>query len=333
MQAFDYVRARSIDEAVLNLREPSTRCLAGGTNLLDLMKGDIETPVRIVDINRLPLNEIVPTADGGLRIGALVRNSDLANHRYVRERYPLLSRALLAGASPQLRNMATVGGNLLQRTRCYYFYDTAYAACNKRRPGSGCAAREGYNRIHAIFGASPQCVATNPSDMSVALLALDAFVDVRSARGSRRIPLTDFHRLPGSTPERDTNLDRDELIVGVILPPSRFGGRVDYLKVRDRASYAFALVSVATGLRVVDGRVADARVTLGGVAHKPWRAEAAERALIGRPLNNETIAVASDAAVVGAIPLRDNSFKVDLARRTVARGRSRPENVCPGLRH
>ena len=319
MQAFDYVRARSIDEAVLNLREPSTRCLAGGTNLLDLMKGDIETPVRIVDINRLPLNEIAPTADGGLRIGALVRNADLANHRYVRERYPLLSRALLAGASPQLRNMATVGGNLLQRTRCYYFYDTAYAACNKRRPGSGCAAREGYNRIHAIFGASPQCVATNPSDMSVALLALDAVVDVRSARGPRRIPLTDFHRLPGSTPERDTNLDRDELIVGVILPPSRFGGRVDYLKVRDRASYAFALVSVATGLRVVDGRVADARVTLGGVAHKPWRAEAAERALIGRPLNNETIAAASDAAVVGAIPLRDNAFKVDLARRTVAR--------------
>jgi xanthine dehydrogenase YagS FAD-binding subunit len=319
VQAFDYVRARSIDEAVLNLREPLTRCLAGGTNLLDLMKGDIETPVRIVDINRLPLREITPTADGGLRIGALVRNSDLANHRHVRERYPLLSRALLAGASPQLRNMATVGGNLLQRTRCYYFYDTAYAACNKRHPGSGCAAREGYNRIHAIFGASPQCVATNPSDMSVALLALDAVVDVRSARGSRRIPLTDFHRLPGTTPERDTNLDRDELIVGVILPPSRFGGRIDYLKVRDRASYAFALVSVAAALRVADGRVADARVTLGGVAHKPWRAEPAERALIGRPLNAETIAAASDAAVAGATPLRDNAFKIDLARRTVAR--------------
>ncbi len=319
MQAFDYIRARSIDEAVLNLREPSTRCLAGGTNLVDLMKGDIEAPVRIVDINRLPLREIAPTADGGLRIGALVRNSDLANHRYVRERYPLLSRALLAGASPQLRNMATVGGNLLQRTRCYYFYDTAYTACNKRRPGSGCAAREGYNRIHAIFGASPQCVATNPSDMSVALLALDAVVDVRNARGSRRIPLTDFHRLPGTTPERDTNLDRDELIVGVFLPPSRFGGRIDYLKVRDRASYAFALVSVAAALRVADGRVTDARVTLGGVAHKPWRAEAAERALIGRPLNTETIAAASDAAVAGATPLRDNGFKVDLARRTVAR--------------
>ncbi len=319
MQAFDYIRARSIDEAVLNLREPSTRCLAGGTNLVDLMKGDIEAPVRIVDINRLPLREIAPTADGGLRIGALVRNSDLANHRYVRERYPLLSRALLAGASPQLRNMATVGGNLLQRTRCYYFYDTAYTACNKRRPGSGCAAREGYNRIHAIFGASPQCVATNPSDMSVALLALDAVVDVRSARGSRRIPLTDFHRLPGTTPERDTNLDRDELIVGVFLPPSRFGGRIDYLKVRDRASYAFALVSVAAAVRVADGRVTDARVTLGGVAHKPWRAEAAERALIGRPLNTETIAAASDAAVAGATPLRDNGFKVDLARRTVAR--------------
>jgi len=319
VQAFDYIRARSIDEAVLNLREPSTRCLAGGTNLVDLMKGDIEAPVRIVDINRLPLREIAPTADGGLRIGALVRNSDLANHRYVRERYPLLSRALLAGASPQLRNMATVGGNLLQRTRCYYFYDTAYTACNKRRPGSGCAAREGYNRIHAIFGASPQCVATNPSDMSVALLALDAVVDVRNARGSRRIPLTDFHRLPGTTPERDTNLDRDELIVGVFLPPSRFGGRIDYLKVRDRASYAFALVSVAAALRVADGRVTDARVTLGGVAHKPWRAEAAERALIGRPLNTETIAAASDAAVAGATPLRDNGFKVDLARRTVAR--------------
>jgi xanthine dehydrogenase YagS FAD-binding subunit len=319
VQAFDYVRARSIEEAVLNLREPSTRCLAGGTNLLDLMKGDIEAPARIIDINRLPLREIAPTADGGLRIGALVRNSDLANHRYVRERYPLLSRALLAGASPQLRNMATVGGNLLQRTRCYYFYDTAYAACNKRRPGSGCAAREGYNRVHAIFGASPQCVATNPSDMSVALLALDAVVDVRSARGSRRIPLTEFHRLPGTTPERDTNLDRDELIVGVSLPPSRFGGRIDYLKVRDRASYAFALVSVAAALRVVDGRVADARVTLGGVAHKPWRAEPAERALIGRPLNTETIAAASDAAVAGAAPLRDNAFKVDLARRTVAR--------------
>ena len=319
MQAFDYVRARSVDEAVLNLREPSTRCLAGGTNLLDLMKGDIEAPVRIVDINRLPLNEIVPTADGGLRIGALVRNSDLANHRYVRERYPLLSRALLAGASPQLRNMATVGGNLLQRTRCYYFYDTAYAACNKRRPGSGCAARDGYNRIHAILGASPQCVATNPSDMSVALLALDAVVEVRSARGPRRIPLAEFHRLPGSTPERDTNLERDELIVGVILPPSRFGGRIDYLTVRDRASYAFALVSVATGLRMADGRVTDARVTLGGVAHKPWRAEAAERALVGRPLGRETIAAASDAAVAGATPLRDNAFKIELAQRAIVR--------------
>ena len=261
---------------------------------------------------------MTPSPDGGLRIGALVRNSDLANHRYVRERYPVLSRALLAGASPQLRNMATVGGNLLQRTRCYYFYDTAYAACNKRNPGSGCAARDGYNRIHAIFGASPQCVAVNPSDMNVALLALDAVVDVRSSRGSRAIPLAAFHRLPGTTPERDTNLERDELIVGVTLPPSRFTS-ADYLKVRDRTSYAFALVSVATGVRVVDGRIADARIALGGVAHKPWRAEAAERALVGHRLDRDTIAAASEAAVVGAVPLRDNAFKVELARRTVAR--------------
>src|SRR5438067_1206887 len=283
------------------------------------MKGDIETPVRVVDITHLPLTRIETAGDGGLRIGALVRNSDLANDRTVRERYPLLSRALLAGASPQLRNMATVGGNLLQRTRCYYFYDTAYSACNKRQPGSGCAAHDGYNRIHAILGASPRCVATNPSDMCVALLALDAVVDVRSTRGARTIPLATFHRLPGTTPERDTNLERDELIVGVTLPPSRFGKRVDYLKVRDRASYAFALVSVAAGLRIADGRIADPRVALGGVAHKPWRAEAAERALGGQSLNGETIAAASDAAVAGAAPLRDNAFKVDLAQRTVAR--------------
>ena len=318
MQAFDYVRIQSVDDAVRALRDPATKCLAGGTNLLDLMKGDIEAPIRLVDITHLPLNAVTPNPDGGLRIGALVRNSDLANHRYVRERYPLLSRALLAGASPQLRNMATVGGNLLQRTRCYYFYDTAYAACNKRNPGSGCAARDGYNRIHAIFGASPQCVAVNPSDMNVALLALDAVVDVRSSRGSRAIPLAAFHRLPGTTPERDTNLERDELIVGVTLPPSRFTS-ADYLKVRDRTSYAFALVSVATGVRVVDGRIADARIALGGVAHKPWRAEAAERALVGRRLDRDTIAAASEAAVAGAVPLRDNAFKVELARRTVAR--------------
>jgi len=214
--------------------------------------------------------------------------------------------------------MATVGGNLLQRTRCYYFYDTAYAACNKRHPGSGCAARDGYNRIHAIFGASPQCVATNPSDMNVALLALDAIVDVKSARGARVIPFAAFHRLPGTTPERDTNLERDELIVGVTLPPPRFTG-VEYLKVRDRASYAFALVSVAAGVRVADGRIDDARIAMGGVAHKPWRAEAAERALIGHRIDPSVIAAASEAAVAGATPLRDNAFKVELARRTVAR--------------
>ena len=319
MQAFDYMRAQSVDDALRALRDPSTKLLAGGTNLLDLIKGDVETPARLVDITHLPLTEIVPLPDGGLRIGALVRNADLANHRYVRERYPLLTRALVSGASPQLRNMATVGGNLLQRTRCYYFYDTAYTACNKRRPGSGCAARDGYNRIHAILGASPQCVAVNPSDMNVALLALDAVVNVRGARGPRSIVLADFHRLPGSTPERDTNLERDELIVNVTLPPSRFGRRVEYLKVRDRASYAFALVSVAAGVSVADGRVADARIVLGGVAHKPWRVDAAERALVNKPLTSETIAAASDAAVRGAQPLRDNAFKVELARRTIAR--------------
>jgi xanthine dehydrogenase YagS FAD-binding subunit len=283
------------------------------------MKGDIETPGRVIDITRLPLNQVTQTADGGLRIGALVRNSDLAQHRVVRERYPLLSRALLAGASPQLRNMATVGGNLLQRTRCYYFTDAAFAACNKRQPGSGCAARNGYNRIHAIFGASEQCVATNPSDMSVALAALDASIEVRNASGTRTIPMAAFHRLPGTTPERDTNLGRDDLITAVVLPPSRFTTHVDYVKVRDRASYAFALVSVAAAVNIVDRRVTDSRVVLGGVAHKPWRADAAEQALAGRAFNDDAIGAAAEAAVRGAQPLSDNAFKVELARRAVAR--------------
>jgi len=319
MQAFDYVRANSIAEAVMALSDPSTRCLAGGTNLVDLMKGDVEAPRRLVDITRLPLADVALAPDGGLRIGALVRNSDLANHRAVRERYPLLSRALLAGASPQLRNMATVGGNLMQRTRCSYFTDVAFGACNKRRPGSGCAAREGYNRIHAILGASPQCVATHPSDMCVALAALDGAVELRSAKGVRTVSLASFHRLPGTTPNRDTNVASDELITAVLLPPPRFGARVDYLKIRDRTSYAFALVSVAAGIAITDGRVTDARVVLGGVAHKPWRAEAAERTLVGSPLSADAIRAAADAAVAGAEPLRDNAFKVELARRAVAR--------------
>jgi xanthine dehydrogenase YagS FAD-binding subunit len=257
-------------------------------------------------------------ADGSVRIGALVRNSDLANHPLIRARYPLLSQALLAGASPQLRNMATVGGNLLQRTRCGYFTDAAFPACNKRAPGTGCGALAGYNRTHAIFGASDQCVATHPSDMCVALAALDATVSVRSSAGARDIALADFHRLPGTTPQRDTVLSPDELILSVTLPRPRPGTRSHYLKVRDRASYAFALVSVATTVHTTADRVDDARIVLGGVAHRPWRAVDAERALIDRNLDAASIDAAGRAATDGARPLRDNRYKIELARRSVA---------------
>jgi xanthine dehydrogenase YagS FAD-binding subunit len=267
----------------------------------------------------LPLAEVTARSDGGLRIGALVRNSDLANHSQVRERFPLLSQALVAGASAQLRNMATVGGNLLQRTRCYYFYDTGFAACNKREPGSGCSARDGHNRIHAVLGASDACVATNPSDMNVALAALRAEVVVQSARGERRIAMDDFHRLPGSAPERDSTLEPGELIVAVELPPSSFAARSRYLKVRDRASYAFALVSVAAAVDLDGERVRDAALALGGVAHKPWRVAAAEQALVGQPLDDRSIARASDLLLAGAQPLKENGFKIELARRSIAR--------------
>jgi xanthine dehydrogenase YagS FAD-binding subunit len=320
MQAFSYVRATAVDDTVEAMRRPGTKVLAGGTNLLDLMKGDVEQPAVLIDITHLPLVDVVELPEGGLRLGALVRNSDAANHPLVRTRYPLLSQALVAGASPQLRNMATTGGNLLQRTRCHYFYDVAYAECNKRSPGSGCAARAGHARQHAIFGASDQCIATHPSDMAVALVALDALVVARGPNGERRIALQDFHRLPASTPQQDTNLAPDELIVAVDLPPSRFADHAHYLKVRDRASYAFALVSVAAALdRAGDGTVRDARIVLGGVAHKPWRVPAAERRLIGRRLDASAIDDAARAAVDGAQPVRDNAFKVPLAQRAVAR--------------
>ncbi len=318
MHAFTYLRAERIEDALAAVAKPGTKLLAGGTNLLDLMKGFVEQPERVVDIARLPLAEIAELPDGGLRIGALARNSETANHPLVRARYPLLAQALLAGASQQLRNMASVGGNLMQRTRCHYFYDTAFPACNKRAPGSGCAAREGVNRIHAILGASPQCVATHPSDMAVALAALDAVVEVRGPSGVRRIPIAEFHRLPGTTPERDTNLARNELIVAVSLPRSPYAAHSHYLKVRDRASYAFALVSVAAALELRDGVVQSARIALGGVAHKPWRSEPAERALAGRRLDAQVLEAAGKAAVQGAQPLRDNAFKVELARRAVA---------------
>jgi len=319
MRAFTYERADSVDAAISAAAPlPSeTKFLAGGTNLLDLMKGDVERPVRIVDINRLPLAQIVELPGGGLRIGAMVRNSDAANNRLVRTRYPLLTQALLAGASPQLRNMASTGGNLLQRTRCYYFYDASFPACNKRNPGSGCAAREGLNRIHAIFGASDKCVATHPSDMAVALAALDATVEVRGPSGTRRIPMRDFHRLPGDTPQRDTNLEPGELITAVELPPSQFAAHSHYLKIRDRASYAFALVSVAAALDMQGPVVREARIALGGVAHKPWRVERAEQMLAGRRLDSAAIAAAANAAVEGAVPLADNAFKVKLARAAI----------------
>jgi len=326
MKAFTYDRADSVVRAAAAAARPGAKVIAGGTNLLDLMKLQVETPTQLIDINRLPLDKIEDTAEGGLRIGATVRNSDLATDRRVRERYGVLSRALVAGASAQLRNKATTGGNLLQRTRCSYFYDVT-KPCNKRNPGSGCAAREGYNRIHAILGASEACVATHPSDMAVALAALDAIVEVRGAGGTRRIPMGDFHRLPGTTPQRDTNLAPGELIVAVEIPANELGARSHYLKVRDRASYAFALVSVAVGLDVRDGVVKTARIALGGVAHRPWRATEAEAALVGAKLDRQSIERAAKAAVAGAKPLEHNAFKVELARRSVARALATAGNV------
>jgi xanthine dehydrogenase YagS FAD-binding subunit len=319
MNDVGYQRPTSVAEALRLGQQPGAAFVAGGTNLIDLMKGGAASPVLLVDVNRLPLAAVAPRAEGGIRIGALVRNSDLANHALIRDRYPLLAQALVSGASPQLRNVATVGGNLMQRTRCYYFYDTAFTACNKRVPGSGCAARGGYNRIHAILGASSACVATQPSDMNVALAALRAEVIVQGSLGERRVAIADFHRLPGETPQRDTMLEPGELIVAVELPASPFAARAYYLKVRDRASYAFALVSVAAALDVRDGLVRDAALALGGVAPKPWRVPAAEQALIGRPLDDASIAEATNRLLAGAVPLQHNAFKVELARRSIAR--------------
>jgi xanthine dehydrogenase YagS FAD-binding subunit len=319
MNDVGYERPTRVADAIRLAAQPGAAFVAGGTNLIDLMKGHVATPTLLIDVNRLPLATVSALPDGGIRIGALVRNSDLAGHPLVRDGYPLLAQALLAGASPQLRNMASVGGNLLQRTRCYYFYDTGFAACNKRAPGSGCAARDGYNRIHAVLGASDACVATQPSDMNVALAALRAEVVMHGANGERRLPIGEFHRLPGETPERDSNLEPGELIVAVDLPPSPFAAHAHYLKVRDRASYAFALVSVAAALDLRDGVVRDAALALGGVAHRPWRVAAAEAALIGKPLDDASIAAAAEQLLAGARPLRHNAFKVELARRSIAR--------------
>jgi xanthine dehydrogenase YagS FAD-binding subunit len=321
MNPFTYSRAADADQAVSAISgKPLGKFLGGGTNLIDLMKMGVETPNELVDINRLPLWQIEELPDKGLRIGALARNSDVAKHELIKTRYPVLSEALLSGASPQLRNMATVGGNLLQRTRCYYFCDPAFPACNKRKPGSGCGALEGYNRIHAILGQSEQCIATQPSDMCVALAALDAVVRVRGPKGEREIPFGDFHRLPGDTPERDTNLAPDELIIAVDLPAMSFAARSHYLKVRDRASYAFALVSVAAALDLGSSKkINHARVALGGVAHKPWRANAAEKKLIGQTANEKAFQAAAEAELASAKSYKYNSFKIELAKRTIVR--------------
>jgi len=324
MNPFTYTRAADPQQATqATAGNASAKFLAGGTNLIDLMKMGVERPTQLVDVNRLPLAQIEELPNGGgVRIGALARNSDVAEHPLIVQRYPVLSQALLAGASPQLRNLATTGGNLLQRTRCYYFYDPAFPQCNKRQPGSGCGALNGFNRIHAILGQSEQCIATNPSDMNVALAALDAVVQVQGAKGTRSIAIADFHRLPGNTPNIDTNLQADELITAVDLPAIPFATRSHYLKVRDRASYAFALVSVAAALDMQNGKIKAARVALGGVAHKPWRAQKAEAALVGRTPDEKTFHAAAEAELAPAKGYQHNSFKIELAKRAIVRALS-----------
>jgi xanthine dehydrogenase YagS FAD-binding subunit len=320
MNALVYERAGSVGEAMRMLAgDPDARFLAGGTNLVDLMKYGVETPGRLVDVTQLPLARIEVLPSGAVRIGALVRNSDLAEDARIVRDYPVLSQALLNGASPQLRNLATTAGNLLQRTRCYYFYDIAFP-CNKRLPGSGCPAIDGQNRIHAILGQSDACIAVHPSDMAVALAMLDAVVQVQSPQGVRSIPVVEFHRLPGTTPHIDTNLQRGELITAVDLPPpSSIAARSHYLKVRDRASYAFALTSAAVALNISGGMVQDARMALGGVAHKPWRAVDAERSLRGKPANEQSYRAAAELALAGARGYAHNRFKIELAKRTLVR--------------
>ncbi|MEM8675382.1 MAG: xanthine dehydrogenase family protein subunit M [Cyanobacteria bacterium P01_G01_bin.67] len=319
MKNFAYVRPNSVEDAVSRAtRDRDALFIAGGTNLVDRLKAFLDEPSQLVDVSRLAMKQITTTNEGGLKIGTLVTNTALANNSEVRSNYPLLSRAILAGASQQIRNMATVGGNLMQRTRCPYYYDTAFA-CNKRQPDTGCPAATGINRTHAILGASDRCVAVNPSDMSVALAALDATVEVQGVEGKRLIPLVDFHRLPGNTPERDTNLEPGELITAVILPPASFAQSGVYLKLRDRASYAFALVSVAVALGVEGEQITNARMVLGGVAHKPWRATEAEDFLLGKTANKSSFEQAAAIALQDAKPLAHNGFKVELSKRAIRR--------------
>jgi xanthine dehydrogenase YagS FAD-binding subunit len=316
---FQYARAADVADAVRQIAaDPKAKFIAGGTNLVDLMKEDVERPTRLIDISRLPLTTVAETANGGLRIGALVPNSDLAYHPLIAQRYPLLASAILAGASQQLRNMASTGGNLLQRTRCSYFYDTA-TPCNKREPGSGCSAIKGLNRMHAILGASDACIATHPSDMCVALAALEATVHVTGPAGERAIAFADFHRLPGDTPQVDTNLRPNEIVTAVELPVPGFAANYSYLKIRDRLSYAFALVSIAAALEIEGGKIKEARLALGGVAHKPWRDPAAEAALRGQAANEAAFTRAAELLLRDAKGYEHNSFKIDLARRGIVR--------------
>ncbi len=318
MKNFTYVRATLVEDAIQNsANSPQVMYIAGGTNLVDRLKVFLDRPEQLIDVSRLALNQIEATPEG-LKIGALVTNTELADCPEVRRDYPLLSRAILAGASQQIRNMATVGGNLLQRTRCPYYYDTAFA-CNKRDPGSGCPAVTGFNRMHAIFGASDQCVAVQPSDMCVALAALDAVVEVEGLEGKRQIALVDFHRLPGNTPERDTNLEPGELITSVILPPLPMAKSGVYLKLRDRASYSFALISVAAALEVDQGQIVQARLAMGGVAHKPWRLQEVEQFLVGKPALVDTFQSAAEIALRNAQPLAYNGFKIEMSKRAIRR--------------
>jgi xanthine dehydrogenase YagS FAD-binding subunit len=330
MNRFSYARPGSVADALREVSgNPAARIIAGGTNLVDLMKYNVERPTHLVDVSRLPgLKSIEETREGGLRIGALVSNTSAAYDARVQEHYPLLSSAILAGATAQLRNAATTGGNLLQRTRCYYFYDAA-VPCNKREPGSGCPAKDGVNRIHAILGTSDQCIATHPSDMAVALAALEAVVKVAGPQGERDIPLAEFHRLPGDTPEKDTNLGADEIILAVEIPEARFAKNYTYLKLRDRLSYAFALVSVAAALEMDGDKVAEARIALGGVAHKPWRVPEAEAMLRGKAPDRTVFETVADRILLGAKGYGGNDFKIELARRAVIRALSQAAAGTP----
>lgn len=318
MEAFHYEKANDIQNAIGSSTKPHAKLVAGGTTLIDLMKLNVESPTVLVDINTLPLSKIEELPGGGLRIGAMVRNSDLAHDATVQKKYAVLSEALLSGASPQLRNMATTGGNLLQRTRCYYFRNTEYA-CNKRAPGSGCAALDGFNRIHAVLGTSEHCIATHPSDMAVAMMALEAVVHIRGTKGERSVPLNEFYFVPGSTPNRENVLTAGDLITYVTLPPLPESARSYYLKLRDRAAYEFALASAAVIVQMQSGRMRHVRIALGGIATKPWRSFEAEKVLEGQEVSERIFGTAADAALENARPLRDNAFKIELAKRALKR--------------